>query len=609
MEQFNELYDLENARYQTTADEIKPYKNITTKHTFKLNGKLNNDLNHKAIEINKIGHPQKTVLTKHQNKPHDRRVDIALYDIRNQYGLNAQNILGNHLQKELDKKRIENITLPHGFETLPVEYQRKLKNKLNSNRVYENCSENNEDNSKEDDSNDFLDDYLVNDEVVAPIIDERLERMRWTQERQIMPESDRIRTAQQLRDSEMIKERNKRQEEANLAGKKHGFAQFGLGRLNSENITNELHSKQNIHTVNDINNFERYRTRDDDLSLYHEDYTGNVPTYIEDVSQLERVTDTLKESYNKQNLNNNIDRENKDSLLYDYEFISKRGKHKQDKRKMELNKVADDFLRQFISDYDYLLQEYQKDKMLRNSQRRYNKNVFEDDNEVDTLKYELETLERDKVNRLLKNKEVITEYEDEDVPTVILDVKTSTGNVPMKLFATKTKEILNIIRDDDIDFENNIDIVRIPIETLPKKIKNKVKKTKERSVSLNFEDWNDLLKLSYNGRFEHERVKKEDIMRRLQDSEIQKRIDEGFDSNEPILTDSRAIETIEDIKNSALLERQRTKRKIDYEKNFKQDEQIMSFDRTPDDDPLDRRSTRVTRRAYTRAPSIWKQSF
>ena len=607
MEQFNDMYDLENARYQTTADEIKPYKNITTKHTFKLNGKLYNDVNHKAIEMNKIGHPQKTVLTKHQNKPHDRRVDIALYDIRNQYGLNAQNALGNHFQKELNEKRIENITLPHGFETLPINYQKHILSKLNPSKHNDNCSINDDEASQEG----FINDYLsnTNNDSNPYSTDERLERMKWMDERQTMSEGDRIKTAQLLRDSDMIKERNQRQAEANLAGKKHGFAQFGLGRLASDSITNQLHINSNNNIVTDKDEFDRYKTKND-ISLYHEEYTGTNPIYINDISKIDRYNN--KETFNK-SVNNNIENDskdlNKDSLIYSYDFIAKRGKHKQDKRKAELNKVADDFLRQFISDYDYLLQEYQKDNMIRNSQRRYNRNVFEEADEIDSLQYELETLDRDKTIRLLKHKDIITEYDNEDVPAVVLDVKTSTGNVPMKLFATKAKKYLNIIRDDNIDFENNIDVVKIPIETLPKKIKNKVKKSKERTVSLNFEDWNDLLKISYNGRFEHDRVKKDDIMRRLQDNEIEKRINEGFDVNYPILTDSRTIETIEDIKNNALLERQRTKKRIDYEKDFKQDEQILSFDRTPDDNPLDKRTTRINRRAYTRNPSIWKQSF
>lgn len=598
MDQFNDRYELENARFQTTADEIKPYKNITTKKTFHLNQQLSNDVNHREIEKNLIGHPQTMVLTKHQKKPFDRRTDIALYDTRNEYGLNAQNVLGNHLIETLEKKRIENIVLPHGPETLP------LKKKPEEPFVgYD------QENANEDALNDSTAPFGFNDSYGnAPITDERLARMKWTKERQFMNESDRVRSAQALRDSEEIKDRNLRQQIANMAGKKQGTAQFGLGRLGSDNIMSKEHSERPIENFTDADHFERYRKNDVDLSLYHEDFVGDVPN----VEPQETFTrEHFKETYQKILDENKFKDDSQKTLLYDYKYITKRGRHKQSKRKLELNEIADDFLRQYISEYDFLMREHEKEKdvFLRNSQRKFHKNVFENPEDIDVPLHELESLEREKSIRLLKNHDVITEYNDEDVPTVVLDVRTSNGNVPMKLFATKAKEFLTLIQDNNLNFENEIDVVRIPIETLPKKIKEKVRKTKSRSVSLDFDDWNDLLKTSYNGRFEHERVRKEDIMRRLQDSEIQKRIDEGFDDNGLVLTDSRTIQTIEEMKNNAILERKREKSLLEMEKDFAKDEATMTFERPYQKEGFERRTSKIGQRGITRNVGIWNSKW
>lgn len=594
MDQFNDRYELENARFQTTADEIKPYKNITTKNTFHLNQQLSNDVNHREIEKNLIGHPQTMVLTKHQKKPFDRRTDIALYDTRNEYGLNAQNVLGNYLIETLEKKRIENIVLPHGPETLP------LKKKPEEPFVGYDQEIVNEDSTAPFGFNDSYGN--------APITDERLARMKWTKERQFMNESDRVRSAQALRDSEEIKDRNLRQQIANMAGKKHGMAQFGLGRLGSDNIMSKEHSERPIENFTDADHFERYRKNDVDLSLYHEDFVGDVPN----VEPQETFTrEHFKETYQKILDENKFKDDSQKTLLYDYKYITKRGRHKQSKRKLELNEIADDFLRQYISEYDFLMREHEKEKdvFLRNSQRKFHKNVFENPEDIDVPLHELESLEREKSIRLLKNHDVITEYNDEDVPTVVLDVRTSNGNVPMKLFATKAKEFLTLIQDNNLNFENEIDVVRIPIETLPKKIKEKVRKTKSRSVSLDFDDWNDLLKTSYNGRFEHERVRKEDIMRRLQDSEIQKRIDEGFDDNGLVLTDSRTIQTIEEMKNNAILERKREKSLLEMEKDFAKDEATMAFERPYQKEGFERRTSKIGQRGITRNVGIWNSKW
>lgn len=594
MDQFNDKYELENARFQTTADEIKPYKNITTKKTFHINQKLSNDINHREIEKNLIGHPQKMVLTKHQKKPFDRRTDIALYDTRNEYGLNAQNVLGNHLIETLEKKRIENIVLPHGPETLPlrkkpeepfVGYDQEIVNDGSTAPFGFNDSYGN-----------------------APITDERLARMKWSEERQFMNESDRVRSAQALRDSEEIKDRNLRQQIASMAGKKHGTAQFGLGRLGSDNIMSREHSERPLENFTDADHFERYRKDDVDLSLYHEDFVGDVPN----VEPQETFTrEHFKETYQKILDENKFKDDSQKTLLYDYKYITKRGKHKQSKRKLELNDIADDFLRQYISEYDFLMREHEKEKdvFLRNSQRKHHKNVFENPDEIDVPLHELESLEREKSIRLLKNHEIITEYNDEDVPTVVLDVRTSNGNVPMKLFATKAKEFLTLIQDNGLNFENEIDVVRIPIETLPKKIKEKVKKSKSRSVSLDFDDWNDLLKTSYNGRFEHERVRKEDIMRRLQDNEIQKRIDEGFDDNGLVLTDSRTIQTIEEMKNKAIVERKHEKNLLEMEKDFAKDESAMVFERPYQKEGFERRESKIGQRGFSRNVGIWNSKW
>lgn len=595
MEQFNDKYELENARFQTTADEIKPYKNITTKKTFHLNQKLSNDINHREIQKNLIGHPQKMVLTKHQKKPFDRRTDIALYDTRNEYGLNAQNVLGNYLIETLEKKRTENIVLPHGPETLP------LKKKPEAPFVGYDQEVINED---------FTAPFGFNDSYGnAPITDERLARMKWSKERQFMNESDRVLSAQALRDSEEIKDRNLRQQIASMAGKKHGTAQFGLGRLGSDNIMSKEHSERPIENFTDADHFERYRKDDVDLSLYHEDFVGDVPN-VEPTVTFTR--EHFKETFQKVIDENKFKDDSQKTLLYDYEYITKRGKHKQSKRKIELNEFADDFLRQYISEYDFLMREHEKEKdvFLRNSQRKDRKHIFENPEDIDVPLHELESLERDKSIRLLKNHEVITEYNDEDVPTVVLDVKTSTRNVPMKLFATKAKEFLTLVQDNGLNFENEIDVVRIPIETLPKKIKEKVKKSKSRSVSLDFDDWNDLLKTSYNGRFEHERVRKEDVMRRLQDDEIQKRIDEGFDDNNLILTDSRTIQTIEEMKNNeGVLERKHEKKLLEMEKDFSKDEAAITFERPYQKEGLERRESKMGRRGFSRGVGIWNSKW
>ena len=44
MDQFNDKYELENARFQTTADEIKPYKNICILRKFSSNNDFLNNL-------------------------------------------------------------------------------------------------------------------------------------------------------------------------------------------------------------------------------------------------------------------------------------------------------------------------------------------------------------------------------------------------------------------------------------------------------------------------------------------------------------------------------------------------------------------------------------
>lgn len=544
MEQFNDKYELENARFQTTAGEIAPYKNITTKSTFHFNPHLTGKLNHKAVEINLIGHPQKTFPTKHQYKPTDRRVDIALYDLRNQYGLNAQNVLGNHLIQELDRKRIDNIVLKHGPKDLPL--------------------------------------------MEGPhgiMTDERLQRMQFTLERQVMSEGDRIKTAQALRDSPAIKERNKRQEEALFAFRKHGPAQFGLGRIG------ELAVPQN---VIEVPNENRGRTKDVDLSLFHEEFTGNVPEYAE--------PEQKRRGKQKENFSKLVRTDEPDDkpLLYTYEFIVKRGKHKKSQRNVELNKTADEFLRQYISDYDFLINEYEKEKTRYLGRKQ--RDIFEEDQQIDLPYLELQTLEREDATRLLKMKDVISEYQNEDVPVVILDVETSNGPVPMKLFATKGKEFLNIIQDSDLNFENEIDVVRIPIKTLPKIIKEKVKKQKDKEVKLNFDDWNELLNISFNGRFEHERVKKEDVMLKLKDSEIVRKLETNFDSPVPILTDSRAIQ------NSEMKKKSKNKLELrkDFEQELSENEKRISLENFEDVSKVSRETKHSGR---PRTVSYWKHSF
>ena len=127
---------------------------------------------------------------------------------------------------------------------------------------------------------------------------------------------------------------------------------------------------------------------------------------------------------------------------------------------------------------------------------------------------------------------------------------------------------------------------------------------------MDFDDWNDLLKTSYNGRFEHERVRKEDIMRRLQDDEIQKRIDEGFDDNNLILTDSRTIQTIEEMKNNeGVLERKYEKKLLEMEKDFSKDEAAMTFERPYQKEGLERRESKIGRRGFSRNVGIWNSKW
>ena len=329
-----------------------------------------------------------------------------------------------------------------------------------------------------------------------------------------MGEGDRVRTAQALRDSDAIKERNARQAEALMAFRKHGFAQFGLGRLGSDTILDKNHTKEIEQHFNDTETFKRGKQKTDDIRLYHEDFTGDVPL-VSDYEEITNRSGKLKENYRRPYDEKHFNKDNEKPLLYDYEYITKRGRHKRSKRNVELDEAADDFLRQFISDYDFLLNEHRKEKDIfaKNSKKKQ-RGIFDDSDKIDMPYAELQTLERDKSIRLLKNKDIITEYKNEDVPIVMLDVQTSEGNIPLKLFATKSKEYLSLIQDINLDFENEIDVVQIPIETLPKMIKEKVKKSKPRTVSLNFDDWEKLVEISNNGRFQHERVKKEDIMKR-----------------------------------------------------------------------------------------------
>lgn len=562
MEGFNNKFDLENARYQTQADEINPYKNMTNKHTFRLNPHLDDKLNHTAIEINLAGHPQKTWQTKYEKQPFDRRVDIALYDIRNQYGLNAQNVLGNHMINELDKKRVENITLPHGPQYLPRGVIGKG----------------------------------------SPVItDERLERMSFTEERQIMSEGDRIRTAQELRDSPAIKERNKRQEEALFAFRKHGPAQFGLGRIGEQAVPAPIHEdiygdsqnvQENVYGNSQKTIQNRSKTNDIDLKLVHEEFTGDVPVYAKDIEQDTRARN--KENYAK--IVNYSPKETK-PFIYNYEYILRRGRHKQSKKNVELNEAADDFLRQYISDYDFLLKQYQDEHSSQAFSRKLNKKVngdavFDhDDNLIDTPYVELQTLERDEQIRLLSLKGVVSEYNNEDVPVVIMDVQTTNGNIPMKLFATKAKEYLNLIQDVDLNFNDEVDIVKIPIDSLPITIKEKVRSALEnKQVSLNFDDWNELLRISYEGRFEHDRMKKQD----------DKRLPEfDFDSPVPILTDSRAIQTLSE-------QKQKQKKIIDYQHEFANEEQILDNDKYHQDQNLLKRSTKTPGRY--RGVNMWNKS-
>lgn len=550
MEQFNDQYELENARYQTTADEIAPYKNITTKHTFHINQKLSNNLNHEAIQMNLIGHPQKMVLTKHQLKPKDRRTDIALYDTRNQYGLNAQNVLGNRLVRALQDKQVENITLRYGPETLPLKQPTTP-----------------------------FPGYDTNTNTNAPMTDERLARMPWTKERQVMGESDRIRVAQALRDSPAIKERNQRQAEASKAFKKLGPAQFGLGRIGDEAIPATIDNPEQV---------ERYRKHKEDISLYHEDYTGTVPLTTEpDVSHRAR----MKEQFKKQVFTDpELLYEGKE-LLYDYNTIVNRGKHKQSKRNVKLDEIANEFLRQHVSDYDFLIKEYEK----QHSPFKQ-KAVFTEPTEIDVPYSELQNLDREQSIRLLKNKGIVTEYNNEDVQMVQMDIETTNGNIPMRLFATKAKEYLSLIQDSNLNYDNEIDIVHIPIATLPTEIREKVNKSKSRTVSLNFDDWNELLDISYNGRFEHDRVKKEDLLKRIADTEIVNRIMNGFDQDIPILTDSRTIQT---------LERPKEKRILKTAKDFTKQEHTMSYEAVPQEQYMSSRQVKGTR-GLIRNASLWK---
>ena len=116
---------------------------------------------------------------------------------------------------------------------------------------------------------------------------------------------------------------------------------------------------------------------------------------------------------------------------------------------------------------------------------------------------------------------------------------------------------------------------------------------------------NETLKIAYNGRFTHERVKKEDIMQRLHDKEIQKRIDEGFNPETPILTDSRTVQTLNELQ----MKRPKEKRLLDIEKDFSKYEQQLSFDRNLGERGIEKRENKNIKRVPQRNVSMWNSKW